>query len=165
MAEQAKLTGPDFGAGVDASTVRDGESLLGHANGEAWLHLGEEQSLHGGRAQQRTRARGRVANYRVVAVGAWRQGVGTLESSGHIRDVMKFRALQTDRCKSQGVRATIEAIRRSGAGGEQCRNQDNPASRQSKAAGARKNRSTGRAARTATIRATETVRPHRVVER
>src|SRR2546430_2359430 len=37
MAEQAKLTGPDFGAGVDASTVRDGESLLGHANGEAVL--------------------------------------------------------------------------------------------------------------------------------
>src|SRR5438128_8817558 len=37
MAEQAQLTGPDFGAGVDASTVRDGESLLGHANGEAVL--------------------------------------------------------------------------------------------------------------------------------
>ena len=37
MAEQAKLTGPDFGAGVDASTVRDGEPVLGHANGEAVL--------------------------------------------------------------------------------------------------------------------------------
>ena len=37
MAEQAKLTGPDFGAGVDASTVRDREPLLGHANGEAVL--------------------------------------------------------------------------------------------------------------------------------
>ena len=37
MAEQAKLTGPDLGAGVDASTVRDGEPLLGHANGEAVL--------------------------------------------------------------------------------------------------------------------------------
>src|SRR2546429_1406931 len=102
---------------------------------------------------------------RAVVFDVHVQGVGTLEASGHIRDVMKFRALQTDRCKSQGVCATIEAIRRSGAGGEQCRNQDNPASRQSKAAGARKNRSTGRAARTATIRATETVRPHRVVER
>ena len=37
MAEQAKLTGPDFGAGVDASTMPDGEPLLGHANGEAVL--------------------------------------------------------------------------------------------------------------------------------
>jgi NADPH-dependent 2,4-dienoyl-CoA reductase/sulfur reductase-like enzyme/nitrite reductase/ring-hydroxylating ferredoxin subunit len=37
MAEQAKLTGPDFGAGVDASTVRDAEPLLGHANGEPVL--------------------------------------------------------------------------------------------------------------------------------
>jgi len=37
MAGQARLTGPDFGAGVDASTVRDGEPLLGHANGEAVL--------------------------------------------------------------------------------------------------------------------------------
>src|SRR5262245_37565450 len=37
MAEQAKLIGPDFGAGVDASIVRDGEPLLGHANGEAVL--------------------------------------------------------------------------------------------------------------------------------
>src|SRR5215468_2303127 len=37
MAEQAKLTGPNFGAGVDASTVRDGEPLLGHANGEPVL--------------------------------------------------------------------------------------------------------------------------------
>jgi len=37
MAEQATLTGPDLGAGVDESTVRDGASLLGHANGEAVL--------------------------------------------------------------------------------------------------------------------------------
>src|SRR5262249_4598205 len=37
MAEQAKLTGPDFGAGVDVSAMRDGEPLLGHANGEAVL--------------------------------------------------------------------------------------------------------------------------------
>jgi NADPH-dependent 2,4-dienoyl-CoA reductase/sulfur reductase-like enzyme/nitrite reductase/ring-hydroxylating ferredoxin subunit len=37
MAEQAKLTGPDFGAGVDASSVRDGEPVLGQANGEAVL--------------------------------------------------------------------------------------------------------------------------------
>ena len=37
MAGQARLTGPDFGAGVGASTVRDGEPLLGHANGEAVL--------------------------------------------------------------------------------------------------------------------------------
>src|SRR5262245_6297336 len=37
MAEQAKLIGPDFGAGVDANTLRDGEPLLGHANGEAVL--------------------------------------------------------------------------------------------------------------------------------
>jgi NADPH-dependent 2,4-dienoyl-CoA reductase/sulfur reductase-like enzyme/nitrite reductase/ring-hydroxylating ferredoxin subunit len=37
MTEQAKLAGPDLGAGVDAGTVRDGEPLLGHANGEAVL--------------------------------------------------------------------------------------------------------------------------------
>src|SRR5215470_10277502 len=37
MAEQAKLTGADFGAGVDATTVREGEPVLGHANGEAVL--------------------------------------------------------------------------------------------------------------------------------
>jgi hypothetical protein len=92
------------------------------------------------------------------------QGVGTLEGSGHIRDVMKFRALQTGRCKSQGAGATIEAIGGRGAGGE-CRNQDNPASRQSKAAGARNNRSTGDAARTARIRAMKTAPPRRVVER
>lgn len=44
MAEQAKLTGPDFGAEVDANTVRDGEPLLGHANGEAVLlvHHGKD---------------------------------------------------------------------------------------------------------------------------
>ncbi len=37
MAEPTMLTGPDFGAGVSASAVRDGEPLLGHANGEAVL--------------------------------------------------------------------------------------------------------------------------------
>src|SRR5215471_18592940 len=37
MAEQTKMIGPDFGAGVDASTVRAGEPLLGHANGEPVL--------------------------------------------------------------------------------------------------------------------------------
>jgi apoptosis-inducing factor 3 len=37
MAEQPKLTGPDFAAGVDPSTVRDGQSLLGHAGGESVL--------------------------------------------------------------------------------------------------------------------------------
>src|SRR5215471_10215600 len=37
MAELAKLTGPDFGAGVDARTVRDAEPLLGHVNGESVL--------------------------------------------------------------------------------------------------------------------------------
>src|SRR5262245_19530208 len=37
MAEPAKQTGPDFGAGVVATTVRDGEPLLGHANGEPLL--------------------------------------------------------------------------------------------------------------------------------
>ena len=37
MAAQAKPTGPDFGAGVDASTLRDGKPVLGHANGEAVL--------------------------------------------------------------------------------------------------------------------------------
>jgi len=37
MAEQAKPTGSDFGAGVDASTLRDGKPVLGHAKGEAVL--------------------------------------------------------------------------------------------------------------------------------
>jgi NADPH-dependent 2,4-dienoyl-CoA reductase/sulfur reductase-like enzyme/nitrite reductase/ring-hydroxylating ferredoxin subunit len=37
MAEQAELAGPDFGAGVDANTMRDGEPVLGHANGEPVL--------------------------------------------------------------------------------------------------------------------------------
>jgi NADPH-dependent 2,4-dienoyl-CoA reductase/sulfur reductase-like enzyme/nitrite reductase/ring-hydroxylating ferredoxin subunit len=37
MGEPATPTGPDLGAGVDESTVRDGASLLGHANGEAVL--------------------------------------------------------------------------------------------------------------------------------
>src|SRR5215813_8779901 len=37
MAEQAKLTGPDFGVGVDASSVREAEPMLGHANGEPIL--------------------------------------------------------------------------------------------------------------------------------
>lgn len=44
MAEQAQLTGPDFGAGIDASSLRDGEKVLGHANGEAVLlaRLGDD---------------------------------------------------------------------------------------------------------------------------
>jgi NADPH-dependent 2,4-dienoyl-CoA reductase/sulfur reductase-like enzyme/nitrite reductase/ring-hydroxylating ferredoxin subunit len=39
-----KLTGPDFTAGVDASSLRDGEKLLGHAFGDPVLlaRLGEE---------------------------------------------------------------------------------------------------------------------------
>jgi NADPH-dependent 2,4-dienoyl-CoA reductase/sulfur reductase-like enzyme/nitrite reductase/ring-hydroxylating ferredoxin subunit len=37
MVEREKLTGPDFGAGVSASSVRDSEPLLGHANGEPVL--------------------------------------------------------------------------------------------------------------------------------
>src|SRR5262245_57639070 len=37
MAEQTKVIGPDFGAGVHASTIRDGEPLLGHAIGEPVL--------------------------------------------------------------------------------------------------------------------------------
>jgi len=37
MAEQAKLTGPDLSAGVDASTLGEGDKLLGHAKGEAVL--------------------------------------------------------------------------------------------------------------------------------
>ena len=39
MAEQVTLTGPDLGGGVDASTVRDGEPVLGHADGEAVLRV------------------------------------------------------------------------------------------------------------------------------
>ncbi len=44
MSDQGKRTGPDLGAGVDARTVRDGEPLLGHADGEAVLlvRLGDE---------------------------------------------------------------------------------------------------------------------------
>src|SRR5689334_13769730 len=37
MAEQAKLTGPDLSAGVDVSTIGEGDKLLGHAKGEAVL--------------------------------------------------------------------------------------------------------------------------------
>src|SRR5512132_287798 len=37
MAEQAQLSGPDFGAGIDAATLADGATLLGHAHGEAVL--------------------------------------------------------------------------------------------------------------------------------
>jgi len=44
MADQAPLTGPDFTDGVDATSLRDGETLLGHASGEAVLlaRLGED---------------------------------------------------------------------------------------------------------------------------
>jgi NADPH-dependent 2,4-dienoyl-CoA reductase/sulfur reductase-like enzyme/nitrite reductase/ring-hydroxylating ferredoxin subunit len=34
MAEQAQLSGPDLGAGIDASLLADGAKLLGHAHGE-----------------------------------------------------------------------------------------------------------------------------------
>jgi NADPH-dependent 2,4-dienoyl-CoA reductase/sulfur reductase-like enzyme/nitrite reductase/ring-hydroxylating ferredoxin subunit len=37
MAEQAQLSGPDFGAGIEASSVADGGKVLGHAHGEAVL--------------------------------------------------------------------------------------------------------------------------------
>jgi apoptosis-inducing factor 3 len=37
MAGQAELTGPDFGAGVDASLLEPGGKLLGHANNDAVL--------------------------------------------------------------------------------------------------------------------------------
>ncbi len=37
MTEQAQLTGPDLTAGIDAATLREGDKLLGHANGEAVL--------------------------------------------------------------------------------------------------------------------------------
>jgi NADPH-dependent 2,4-dienoyl-CoA reductase/sulfur reductase-like enzyme/nitrite reductase/ring-hydroxylating ferredoxin subunit len=37
MSEPAKLTGPDFGAGVPMDSVKEGEVLLGHAKGEAVL--------------------------------------------------------------------------------------------------------------------------------
>jgi NADPH-dependent 2,4-dienoyl-CoA reductase/sulfur reductase-like enzyme/nitrite reductase/ring-hydroxylating ferredoxin subunit len=37
MAEQAQLTGPDLGAGIDASFLADGGKVLGHAHGEPVL--------------------------------------------------------------------------------------------------------------------------------
>jgi NADPH-dependent 2,4-dienoyl-CoA reductase/sulfur reductase-like enzyme/nitrite reductase/ring-hydroxylating ferredoxin subunit len=37
MAEQAELSGPDLGAGIDADTLRPGDKLLGHAKGEPVL--------------------------------------------------------------------------------------------------------------------------------
>ena len=37
MGEQAELSGPDLGAGIDADTLRPGDKLLGHAKGEAVL--------------------------------------------------------------------------------------------------------------------------------
>jgi NAD(P)H-nitrite reductase len=37
MGGQAELTGPDLAAGVDASTLKPGDKLLGHANGEPVL--------------------------------------------------------------------------------------------------------------------------------
>ena len=44
MAEQAQLSGPDLGAGVDATTLSDGGKLLGHAQGEAVMlaRIGDE---------------------------------------------------------------------------------------------------------------------------
>ncbi|MEO7085012.1 MAG: FAD-dependent oxidoreductase [Gemmatimonadaceae bacterium] len=44
MSGQTELTGPDFGAGVNADSLEDGKTALGHANGEAVLlaRLGNE---------------------------------------------------------------------------------------------------------------------------
>ncbi|PYP78334.1 MAG: pyridine nucleotide-disulfide oxidoreductase [Gemmatimonadetes bacterium] len=44
MATEQQLSGPDLGAGIDASSVRAGEKLLGHANGEPVLlvRLGDD---------------------------------------------------------------------------------------------------------------------------
>ena len=35
MSSSDELKGPDFAKGIDASTLREGEPLLGHAQGEA----------------------------------------------------------------------------------------------------------------------------------
>ncbi|HTE44416.1 MAG TPA: FAD-dependent oxidoreductase [Gemmatimonadaceae bacterium] len=37
MGGEAELSGPDFGAGIDATTLHSGDRLLGHANGEPVL--------------------------------------------------------------------------------------------------------------------------------
>ena len=37
MADKQELTGPDLGAGLDASSLAEGQMLVGHANGEAVL--------------------------------------------------------------------------------------------------------------------------------
>ena len=37
MAEQAQLSGPDFGEGIDPATIADGVKMLGHAKGEGVL--------------------------------------------------------------------------------------------------------------------------------
>jgi NADPH-dependent 2,4-dienoyl-CoA reductase/sulfur reductase-like enzyme/nitrite reductase/ring-hydroxylating ferredoxin subunit len=44
MSEQAELSGPDLSAGIDASSLRPGEKLLGHAGNEAVLlaRVGDE---------------------------------------------------------------------------------------------------------------------------
>jgi len=44
MGEQAELKGPDLGAGIDASLLKRGDKLLGHAKGEAVLlaRVGDE---------------------------------------------------------------------------------------------------------------------------
>ncbi|HKP15584.1 MAG TPA: FAD-dependent oxidoreductase [Gemmatimonadaceae bacterium] len=44
MATEQQLSGPDLGAGIDASSLRDGEKLLGHAGGEPVLlvRLGDD---------------------------------------------------------------------------------------------------------------------------
>src|SRR6476646_9437982 len=44
MAEQAQLSGPDLGAGIDAASLADGGKLLGHAQGEAVMlaRVGDE---------------------------------------------------------------------------------------------------------------------------
>ncbi|MFN0246798.1 MAG: FAD-dependent oxidoreductase [Kofleriaceae bacterium] len=46
MGEQAPLSGPDLGAGVDTSTLVEGSPLLGHANGEAIVLVKSDASIH-----------------------------------------------------------------------------------------------------------------------
>src|SRR3954465_14947415 len=37
VAQQSQLSGPDFTAGVDSASIREGAPILGHANGDAVL--------------------------------------------------------------------------------------------------------------------------------
>ncbi|MGH7284245.1 MAG: FAD-dependent oxidoreductase, partial [Polyangiaceae bacterium] len=43
---KAELSGPDFGAGVALSTLKDGEPSLGHANGEAVVLVKRGEAVH-----------------------------------------------------------------------------------------------------------------------